>query len=55
MVMPSYRTEAGMAQGGAMAMPGTTAALEKMVVPAVEEKLMLGERWKRLPSNVDTI
>ena len=31
--MPSKTTEAGMAQGGPTAMPGTTAALEKMVVP----------------------
>jgi hypothetical protein len=33
MVMPWNCTELGMAQGGATACPGTTTALEKMVVP----------------------
>lgn len=34
MVMPLYSTEGGIMQGGVMAWPGMTTALEKMVVPA---------------------
>lgn len=33
-VMPWYSTEGGIMHGGVMAWPGTTTALEKMVVPA---------------------